>query len=246
MIGNTNHDMMKLSLETTLKNVNDVEDILIFSDSGVVDYGTHIPIKSNFDVNDYNFFCLKNLWAHVRTEFVLIIQYDGMAANKDMWTDEFYNYDYIGAPWPDRFQWIGPDEKVGNGGFSLRSAKLLEALKDKNIYQVPKNIKCDNEDAVICQAYNKYLRENHDIKYAPIELANNFAHEWCNPSGRTFGFHGVFNFPLFFDEETTIKHLITVPKSHWFNDKYEMFVQNCQRRGYQKAIAEVTKGLMSQ
>lgn len=243
MIGNTNHDMMRLSLETTLKNV-DAEDVLIFSDSQVVDYGTHIPIKSNFTVDDYNFFCLKNMWAHVRTEFALIIQYDGMAVNKEFWSDDFYNYDYIGAPWPDRFTWIGPNEKVGNGGFSLRSAKLLEALRDPNIYQTNDN-RSKNEDAVICQGYSQYLRDKHNIKYAPVELANNFAHEWCNPSGRTFGFHGVFNFPLFFDEETTIKHLLTVPKSHWFNDKYELFTQNCQKKGYGKALVEVTKRLMS-
>jgi hypothetical protein len=59
-----------------------------------------------------------------------VVQYDGMAANKMHWSDDYYNYDYIGAPWPDRFTWIRPEEKVGNGGFSLRSMKLIEALRD--------------------------------------------------------------------------------------------------------------------
>ena len=33
----------------------------------------------------------------------------------------FFDYDYIGAPWPNNFV-----NRVGNGGFSLRSKKFLE------------------------------------------------------------------------------------------------------------------------
>lgn len=246
LIGNTNHtniDMMKFSLENSLENV-DAEDVLIFSNEKFIDYGTFIPMRDKFTIDDYNLFTLKNLWAHVRTEFVLIVQYDGIAANKKMWSNDFYNYDYIGAPWPDRFNWIAPEEKVGNGGFSLRSMKLLDALKDPNIF-LSNDLRGKGEDAAICQKYNQYLRTKYDIKYAPVEVANQFAHEWNNPTGNTFGFHGVWNFPLFYSEEVCLKHLLNVHKGYWYNDRYEMFVQNCQKKGYITLLSEVTKGLMS-
>ena len=235
IIGNTHHELMKHSIETTLNNI-DCEDVFMFSNKQVVPYGKHFPIKDNFTLDDYNSFCLKGLWPYIQTEFALIIQYDGMAANGIAWKDEFYDYDYIGAPWPDHFSWIKSTEKVGNGGFSLRSAKLLNALKDDVIVVHANDARFNAEDSVIGQGYKTYLNTKHGIKYAPTKLANQFSHEWCNPSGETFGFHGVWNVPLFFDEKTTIEYVLDIPNTHWYNDRYHAFMENCSKRGYQNAM----------
>lgn len=233
IVGNTHKNMMDFSIATTLQHCSQIEDVVIFDQK---------QLRSNFSIEDYTFFTLKNMWAFVKTEFMLIIQYDGMAANRNKWTDEFLKYDYVGAPWPDRFSWIGKDEKVGNGGFSLRSAKLLDALRDPIIHP-RQDIRFANEDAVICQGYSRYLREKHSIKFAPVELANQFSHEWCNPTGETFGFHGVWNFPLFFDEKTCAEFLLDIPKSHWYNDKLEMLKSNCDAKGYDKLWQELLRKL---
>lgn len=231
IVGSTHKNMMDFAIASTIRNTPHIEDIVIFDEK---------KLKPNFSLQDYNYFSLKNMWAFVKTEFVLVIQYDGMAANRSAWTDDFLKYDYVGAPWPDRFGWIGKDEKVGNGGFSLRSAKLLEALRDPVIHS-REDPRFANEDAVIYQGYSKYLQSKHGIKYAPVELANTFSHEWNNPTGETFGFHGVWNFPLFFDESVVIEYLLDIPKNHWYNDRYQMFMENCQKRGYQKAFDLVTE-----
>lgn len=231
IVGTTNKKMMDLAIETTLANTPHVEEFIAFDDS---------KLKKNFTVDDYSYFCLKNMWAFVKTDFVMIIQYDGMAANRKAWSDEFLKYDYIGAPWPDRFHWIGKDEKVGNGGFSLRSAKLLDALRDPNI-QAREDIRFKNEDATICQGYSKYLTSKKDIKFAPVELANQFSHEWCNPTGNTFGFHGVWNMPLFFDEHVCIDYLLDIPKEHWYNDRLEMLKKICVDKGYSRLWQEITQ-----
>jgi hypothetical protein len=235
IIGNTHHGLMEHSIESTLKNV-DCEDVMVFSNKRVVNYGQYFSIKDEFTLEDYNLFCLKCLAPFIKTEFALIIQYDGIAANRAAWNDDFYNYDYIGAPWPDRFSWIKPTEKVGNGGFSLRSAKLLDALKDYQIRIHENSNNAGAEDSVICQAYKSYLSKNYGIKYAPVDLANQFSHEWCNPTGESFGFHGAWNVPLFFDEKTTIDYVFDIPTSYWYNDRYHAFMETCSKRGYQNAM----------
>ena len=229
-IGTTNHELMEHSLTTTL-NAVDCEEVIVFSDKNILDYGTYIPIKANFDIDDYNLFCLKSLSAFIKTEFVMIVQYDGMAVHKSMWDDDFYNYDIIGAPWPERFSWIKQDERVGNGGFCIRSAKLLDALKDYAI-RTYYDIRFKNEDAVISQGFNSYLQQQYNIKYAPVELANKFSHEWCNDSGKTLGFHGVWNVPLYFNEEITRTYMKKLNKNSWYSDQYDMFIYNCVKMGY--------------
>lgn len=230
IVGNTQYRGMRFAIEQTLNNTPDVETVLEVSKLPL-NYGTHIHIKEEFNLNDYNHFMIKNLWAHINTEFVLIVQYDGMAANKTMWSNDFYNYDYIGAPWPDRFAWINKDEKVGNGGFSFRSARLLDKLRD-SVIVFHDDLRHKNEDAVICQGYSTYLKKKHNIKYAPVDVANRFSHEWCNPTGETFGFHGAWNFPLFFDEKTCKEHLLDIPSGHWYSDKLQMLQILCDRKGY--------------
>lgn len=239
-VGNTHHALMKKSIDTSLRAIeSECEEVLHITNHQTNDRGLLIP--DSFGIDQYNNFIVKELSGIIKTEFVLIIQYDGMAVKSKYWTNDFYNYDYIGAPWPDRFSWIEQGEKVGNGGFSLRSAKLLEALKDDSIIFHNENPRFKNEDAVICQGYGEYLKRKHKIKYAPVELANTFSHEWCNPTGKTFGFHGVWNTPLYFSEDEVIKFIQDIPKNHWLDDKRQMFFQICRSKGYLRAIRKFSE-----
>src|SRR5665213_1308803 len=72
---------------------------------------------------EYSEFCIKELYKHFDTPYVLVIQHDGFVLDGDQWDDNFLDYDYI-APC-----WTYPDGKnVGCGGFSLRSLRLQSAL----------------------------------------------------------------------------------------------------------------------
>lgn len=102
------------------------------------------PIRS---IEEYSSFMIKELNQYVKTEYVLVIQYDGFILNPDAWTDEFIQYDYIGAPW-----WYDDGKNVGNGGFSLRSRKLLEILATD-----PHIVETHPEDHHICRTYGDYL-----------------------------------------------------------------------------------------
>lgn len=128
---------------------------------------------------DYSKFVLLELPDIIKTKFVLIVQYDGYIVNPAAWTDDFMNYDYIGAPW-----WFTHNNNVGNGGFSLRSKKMLEACKKIQPYHP--------EDAMI-RLFRPGL-EDEGIKFAPEELAAKFSWErngkYTEYKG-SFGFHGT-------------------------------------------------------
>lgn len=143
--------------------------------------------------DDYSRFMLTGLLPHVHTSHVLIAQWDGWALSGDAWRDEFLGYDYLGAPWPaDRVEarrppeLTGPLSTVGNGGFSLRSRRLLQALTAPGMALDPP------EDTAICWRNRPRLEAEFGLRFAPPDLAAEFATErpWTPGS---FGFHGVFN-----------------------------------------------------
>src|SRR5450631_514622 len=132
----------------------------------------------------YSEFVLRSLLAHISTPHVLIVQWDGYVVNPLAWRAEFLDCDYIGATW----FWHDDAMRVGNGGFSLRSRKLLDALQD------PRIVLHEAEDVTICRAFRPLLERDHGIRFASEALANAFAFEAAYPIGTPFGFHGLFNF----------------------------------------------------
>jgi len=98
------------------------------------------PINNH---KDYNYFIIYELYKYIKFKHCLIAQWDGFSMCDWMWKDYFFEYDYIGAPFlkrkKDKSYCIdknGLFRSVGNGGFSLRSKRLLEAptklaLKDE-------------------------------------------------------------------------------------------------------------------
>lgn len=104
------------------------------------------------------------------------------------WTDEFLDCDYLGAPWPDR----KGGHTVGNGGFSLRSRKLLAALRDDRF-----PLLTNTEDVTICGLHRPRLESEFAIKFGQVDLAQRFSFEMDARAAiqgtKTFGFHGLFN-----------------------------------------------------
>ena len=141
-----------------------------------------VPALASRD--DYSRFVLKSLAARIETSHVLLVQWDGYVINPAAWREEFLGCDYIGAQW----FWHDDGMRVGNGGFSLRSRKLLLALQD------PRIVLTEAEDQTICRAFRPLLEREHGIRFASEATADAFAFEAAYPIGKPFGFHGLFNF----------------------------------------------------
>jgi len=137
-----------------------------------------INIKPIKILNEYSRFIFFELGSYIKTSYVLIIQYDGYILNPYAWNKKFLAYDYIGAPW----HFIEPYKCVGNGGFSIRSTKLLKYLQNNF-----KGRRAHQEDAHICREYREEL-EKAGFTFAPVGLAKTFSVEAQIWDGQ-FGFH---------------------------------------------------------
>lgn len=126
----------------------------------------------------YSRYVLYELTKHIDTPYCLLVQHDGYVTNPEAWTDEFLEYDYIGAPWPPATHYTprGVEVRVGNGGFSLRSKRLLDAFNELRLPFTDNGTGFFHEDGQICNYYRKTL-EDYGIKYAPVELAARFSTE---------------------------------------------------------------------
>jgi len=159
---------------------------------------TYEPVP-RFNYISYSRFVFESLHNYVSTKHCLIIQADGFVLNPERWLAEFADYDYIGAPWPE---FINLDSaihglhlnrnRVGNGGFSLRSKRLFVITSRIDFDQLRFPIL--SEDLVICH----YLYDqpcSAGLRFAPIHVATQFSIEHPYKKGTlqrrsTFGFHG--------------------------------------------------------
>jgi ADP-heptose:LPS heptosyltransferase len=127
----------------------------------------------------YSYFICKELYKHIETSHILIIQADGYILDHKQWDDKYLNYDLIGAAWP-----YDHDRRIANGGFSLRTKRLQEIVGTDDFIDV-----VHPEDQSISIIYKLYLEEKYGIKFAPEELAEKFSFELIEPNQQTFGFH---------------------------------------------------------
>lgn len=182
------HELTRCSLEKTIAIV-DPKEVVVISDQNILAGSTWVPAKPVSGMAEYAELMLKWTWPLIDTDHALYVQWDGMATDANLWTDDFLQYDYIGAPWP----WMPEGSNVGNGGFSLRSRKLLNACgKDSAIKLTTQEPIA--EDNIIGQHNRAYLEHRHGIKFAPTAVAKQFSFELGDPTP-SFGFHGLWNMP---------------------------------------------------
>ncbi len=175
------------------------------------------------DYLGYSCFCVEELYGHVETDFCLTVQLDGFVVNPGLWDPTFLDYDYIGAPWRTNLGRALPTNyRVGNGGFSLRSQRLLYEssqltwTQDWSDYRLPK-VQGDplgsvwfrrrpsrstwgNEDNFLAWVKRAEL-DAKGIRFAPVDVARRFSvqNRTKLDSGhtvdKTFGFHHRHLFP---------------------------------------------------
>lgn len=137
------------------------------------------------DIDSFNYMMVYDMDKYIRTEFILLVHYDGFVVNPHKWQDEFLQYDYIGSPWPvpeghhcyhDTY---GNLCRVGNS-VSLRSKRLLKFPREAGLNWEPSEDGTYNEDIFLC-CMNKHRIEQAGMRIAPVELAACFGHEHAVP-----------------------------------------------------------------
>lgn len=171
----------------------------------------------------------RELLPRLQTDYALMCHWDGYPIHPERWTDEFLEYDYIGAVWP----WF-TERAVGNSGFSLQSRTFLEAIQDLPMEQP--------EDIVLCRRLRPQLERHHGIRFAPEEVADLFSTEHGPADFRSFGFHGLWNMLYFLDDDAMKQRMGMLTQGQWAAPQVEYTMQRALiggRRGlYRWIIAE--------
>lgn len=196
------------AIERSCKYINFAKAILLSDNKIKHDFIETIIIDKINSLPEYSYFCVKELNKFVDTDFCLLVQPDGFVTNPLMWSDNFLKYDYIGAPWDILLSrqalyncgiYIQDLNKVpiivGNGGFSLRSKKLLHecSLVEYKNTNIP-------EDNFVTISNRENFKQK-GIKYADVITAKRFSLECpidLNEKNITldahFGFHGLHGY----------------------------------------------------
>jgi len=180
-----------------------------------------VTIPALTGIQDYNRIVLKDLAAHIHTSHMLIVQWDGFITHPELWRSDFLSVDYIGPPWYHG----GHPGLVGNGGFSLRSKRLLDALASLQNLDTT-----EPEDMVICVQRRDELEREHGIRFASLEMAQAFGCEYGTYRA-SFGFHGMHNFAHVMDEATLSTWLSQAPADILVHKHARKLVKALMRKG---------------
>ena len=182
-------------------------------------------------IDDYSEFVFKCLWPFCGTERIMIIHWDGHPTNPERWDPKFLDCDYIGAPWA----WAQDSFRVGNGGFSIRSKRLIDLCKNVNIRRHPEIPYANAEDVVIGRVYRKIFEEV-GLHFANDEVASRFSYETGPVRREVFGFHGPTNLPLFVSEEELLETVGDLFVKLSKRPHFEQFIQYAAMRGYRQLV----------
>lgn len=144
-------------------------DVKLFTHEHIPNEGT-VVIPKITSLEGYSDFCIRELHKHIATSHVMIAQWDGYLLRAESWSNDFLKWDYIGSPWQ-------PSNVNGNGGWSLRSKRLLEACS--RIAETEGG-HAHPEDAWICMHHRPRL-ESLGFKFAPLDVCRQWGFE-----GRSF------------------------------------------------------------
>ena len=194
--------LSQLAIEDTLRQIRPAAALFIGSPRLANADVSGVPMRWLPDRLDSLDRAMNALWyrvpPEVETSHLLVIQWDGWVLDGSLWNPEWLDADYIGAPW-----WWHPDKRVGNGGFSLRSTRLMQfvaAHPDK--FPV-----AAIEDDALCRRYRPALEEE-GFRWAPEESAMRFSFEYTKPASHaTFGFHDMRNWPWVLDDAALNRRL---------------------------------------
>lgn len=169
------------------------------ADFGAVKLLTHIPVQYEHKIKiiplnslvAYSIFVLTRLHEYIDTEHLLIVQRDGWILNPESFDSAWLKNDFTG---PIFVQY----DKVGSGGFSLRSKKIMQEVSkvvpewdgsQKHADEIQDGLGF-YEDGIICLSN----RLSSDYKIASLEQAADFAMggnrnpDYYRP--HPFGYHG--------------------------------------------------------
>lgn len=188
-------------------NVRALEHCMNLMNFGAVKFLSHVkpdnlPEGIQFEesmelksIKDFDYYAFKELGKHVQTSHCLMVQDHAYLLHPEVWRDDFLRFDFCGALWEPRIEFLSPSThtlvRSGNGGFSLRSKRIMDLPKKLDLPLV-EDRGFTNDDGQINVFWRKTMIENGVIYPEPWEIAD-FSYENDTPDNinieKFLGFH---------------------------------------------------------
>lgn len=154
----------------------------------------------------------------VTTDYALMLEWDGGIFNPDKWRPEFFDYDYIGAPWTVR---PGDPYDVGNGGFTLMSRRLGHFIAEmRSSFPVA-------TDVDVCRKQRVHY-EAAGFKWPKADLASLFSWELGRRNPDHFGFHGAFNWPALLSRDELVARATLMLETDYLMSKMPSLIKEAR------------------
>lgn len=151
----------------------------------------------------------------VETDFALMLEWDAGIFDPTKWRADFFDYDYIGAPW---VRPAGDHFDVGNGGFTLMSRKLGQfAVTNSRRFPV-------YTDWDFCR-FQRPAYEAAGFIWPNAKLASYFAWELGPRNPEHFGYHGTFTWPEVLPKDEIIARAKIMIKNDYLTTKMREFLR---------------------
>lgn len=198
MVETRTHELARLTGLHCVKQIEFAEVLVHTDKPHLLDIpGARYIVIPDFNGNQFANYSYFDAYKTVQTSHVLFLEHDAGVCDVNKWQPEFMEVDYVGAPW-----WYTDGLNVGNGGFSLRSMRLIRFLsKERAMFPA-------NTDNKLCRDYRRAIEKAGGFKWAEEELAHNFSVEQCQPVGSPmpfFGYHRSHHWPDILSREDLIE-----------------------------------------
>jgi hypothetical protein len=211
------HELMRLTLTDMVLKVN-FGGIIIHTDKpeliGIPAPAEYIHVPDWPDKWKQGAFYYMEAPHAVKTSHALLIEWDGGLRDVGCWTDDFLQYDYVGAPWILGARMGRREHSVGNGGFLLLSKRMAD-------YVYPRRAQLQiMTDMQYARDRRDLLEREMGAKWAPEALAHQFSYEhYYEPhrsqSAPSFGYHDIFNWPLALSHDEVLRRTRLVMQNEY-------------------------------
>lgn len=202
------HELATMALQHWTRRIN-FKEVLVFSDKNLLPGSKWVPVKPLTDINrDYGDIMVRGMWPFLNSEYMILINWDTLLRDQNLWSAEFFDYDYIGSMWP----WQAPhNDNPDHCGISWRSSKLLQAMRYPAVESVT--------DAVpyhISHQMEQLMRNRFQIRMAEQEMNRRFVHELSgSDASNAFAVRGLWNIIKSFSRDVSESYIVNAPAEMW-------------------------------
>jgi len=142
--------------------------------------------RNNNEIHSINWYCefiVSKLPYMVKTDYYLIMQWDGFIIDPHNWSDDFYKFDYLGG-----------GHTLLNGGFSLRKTETMKNIVENGNPQILANYGVSSEDGLYSSYFKlpkEFQKKEFDLPFYLEWPGENILSKFCSFMfmNKSFGWH---------------------------------------------------------